>query len=104
MASAPCARALAENRPEVAGVLRGASYAAYRLGGPSQSSPPGPGPGDSNVNFLLTALREAGDLVSAALGEQRRQELRAEGAAMSMDEAVTYTLANVDPKLLRPDR
>jgi predicted ATPase len=107
MASAPClalcARALAENRPEVAGVLRGARYAAYRLGGPSQSSPPGPGPGDSNVNFLLTALREAGELVSAALGEQRRQELRAEGAAMSMDEAVTYTLANVDPKLLRPE-
>ena len=47
-----------------------------------------------------TALHETGDLVAAALGDDRRRELRAEGAAMSMDEAISYALANIDPKLL----
>ncbi|MFY9921935.1 MAG: NB-ARC domain-containing protein [Mycobacterium sp.] len=104
MAAAPslavCARALAEDQPEVAGVLRGASYAAYHLGSTAQSSVSAPGRSDSNVNFLLVALREAGDLVASAVGEERRKQLRDEGAAMSMDEAVAYALANIDPKLL----
>jgi hypothetical protein len=103
MAVAPslaiCARALAQDQPELAGVLRGAAYAAYRRGSTAQSVPK-KSHGDSNVNFLLAALGQAGDLVSAALGEERRQQLRAEGAAMSMDEAVSYAMANIDPKLL----
>ena len=36
----------------------------------------------------------------AALGDDRRRELRTEGAAMSTDEAISYALANIDPKLL----
>jgi hypothetical protein len=47
-------------------------------------------------------MHETGDLVAAALGDDRRRALRAEGAAMSMDEANTFALANIDPKL--PDR
>ncbi len=39
-------------------------------------------------------------IVAAALGDQRRRELRTTGAAMSTDEAVSYALANIDPKLL----
>jgi predicted ATPase/class 3 adenylate cyclase len=103
MAAAPslavCARALAEDRPEVAGVLRGAAYAAYRSGSSGQSAPD-KGHGDPSVNYLLEALRDAGDLVAAALGEERRQQLRREGAAMTVDEAAAYALANIDPKLL----
>ena len=103
MAAAPslgvCARALAEDQPEVAGVLRGAAYAAYRRGSTGQSAA-GKGRGDPSVNYLLEALREAGDIVAAALGEERRRRLREEGAEMTMDEAVSYTLANIDPKLL----
>ncbi len=53
-----------------------------------------------NANFVLTALRETGDLVAAALGEERDASSAAEGAAMSMDEAMSYALANIDPKLL----
>ena len=45
-------------------------------------------------------MREAGDIVTAAVGEERRQQLRAEGAAMTLDEAVSYALAHIDPKLL----
>ncbi len=33
-------------------------------------------------------------------GLPRRRALRAEGGAMSMDEAISYALANIDPKLL----
>jgi len=103
MAAAPslgvCARALAEDRPEVAGVLRGAAYAAYRRGSTGQSSPDKER-GNPSVNYLLQALREAGDIITAALGEERRQRLRTEGAALTMDEAVSYALANIDAELL----
>ena len=58
-----CARALAEDRPEVAGVLRGAAYATFRRAaseagsqGRSGTAPVGP-----NANFVLTALHETGD-------------------------------------------
>jgi hypothetical protein len=54
---------------------------------------------DSNFNFILASLRETGDIVAAAVGDERRQELRAAGAAMSTDEAISYALANIDPKL-----
>ena len=73
-------------------------------GAQRRSRQPGDGHGDSpvgpNANFVLTAMRETGDIVAAALGDERRRELRTEGAAMSMDEAITYALANIDPKLL----
>ena len=98
--SALCARAFAEDRPEDAGVLPGAGYAAYWAARPSHAPPSGTGHGDPEVNFVLVALRETGELVAAALGEDRQRELRTAGAAMTMDEAVSYALANIDPKLL----
>jgi len=49
---------------------------------------------------VLAALRETGELVDAALGENRRRELHAQGAAMNLDEAVSYALDHIDPKLL----
>ncbi len=52
-----------------------------------------------SVNFVLAAMHETGDIVAAALGDERRRALRTEGAAMSMDEAINFALANIDPKL-----
>ena len=104
MWSAPClslcARAVAEDRPEVAGILRGSAYAAYRAASPAGTSTPRPttAPTHAHFNFILQALRETGDIVAAALGKERQRELRIAGAAMSMDEAVSYALANVEPK------
>jgi predicted ATPase len=99
---AECARAFAEDRPEIAGVVQGAAYAAFRRAGPAakgtrqlETAPVG-----SNANFVLAALRETGDLVAAALGDERRRQLRTAGAAMTMDEAISYTLANIDSKFL----
>src|SRR5262249_42008369 len=85
---AQCARAFGDTRPEVAGVLQGAAYTAFRRASPSQ---PGTRGSDtesagSRVNFVLKALRETGEIVAAALGYQTLRKLRAEGAAMSMDE------------------
>ena len=85
----------------MAGVLRGAAYSGFYRGASHPQSPPAArSASDSNANFILEALRERGDLVAAALGEERRQQLRTEGAAMNMDEAVVYALANIDPELL----
>jgi hypothetical protein len=97
-----CARALAEDRPEVAGVLRGASYAAYAQASPAavtgrRADTASPAP---QVNFNLAALQEAGEIISAALGDERRRELRERGAAMTMDEAIAYAVANIDPNVL----
>jgi hypothetical protein len=86
----------------VAGVLNGASYADLRratqvIDGAGRSETADVG---SNINFVLTAVHESGDLVAAALGDERRLELRAIGAAMTNDEAISYALAHIDPKLL----
>ena len=102
MQSAPslalCARALAEDRPDVAGILRGASYAAFSHANPDMANDaPTAAP---DANFVLAALREAGEIVGAAIGEDKRRELRRAGAAMTMDEAVAYAIAHIDPKLL----
>jgi hypothetical protein len=44
-------------------------------------------------------MHETRDIVAAAVGDERRRALRAEGAAMRMDDAITYALANIDRKL-----
>ena len=48
----------------------------------------------------VCAAAEFQRALAAALGEERRQDLREEGAAMTMDEAASYALDNIDPKLL----
>ncbi len=98
---AMCARAFAEDRPEIAGILHSAAYvvfkrAASEVAGAGRSTTAVVGP---NANFVLTAMHETGDIVAAALGDERRRALRAEGAAMRMDDAITYALASIDPKL-----
>lgn len=104
--SAPCfaesARALVEDRPEVAGVLLGAAYSAFRLAAPkvddaSKSTAPQV---STRNNFVFQAMRETRDLLVAAVGEERARELRRTGAAMGLDEAVSFALANIDPQLL----
>jgi hypothetical protein len=73
---AVCARALAEDRPEIGGVLRGAAYATFK-GAVSEASSIGRsstavvGP---NTNFVLTAMHETGDIVANGLGDERRRD------------------------------
>jgi predicted ATPase len=104
--TAPClallARALAESSPEVAGVLHGAAYTQFRHIGSTAETRRRPKSGrfDSRANFVHAAMREAGEIVAATLGAERSQELRTAGMAMSMEEANSYALREVDPKLL----
>jgi hypothetical protein len=97
---AECARAVAEENPEVAGTLRGAAYAAFHQANPVGDSTPQQDTArlDGGANFVLAALRETGDLVAAELGDDRRRELRVAGATMSVDEAISYALDHIDPK------
>jgi hypothetical protein len=96
-----CARALAPQKPEIGGVLQGAGYATFRQGSGMSKFARRPDTGNGpNPNFLIAALHETGDLVAGALGAQRARELRRSGAATGMDLAVSYALANIDPKLL----
>ncbi len=66
---AVCARALAEDRPEVAGVLRGAAYAAFARKRLDSIQGSDDGSRQSHVNFFSQALRETGDIVTAVLGD-----------------------------------
>ena len=98
-----CARALADSSTRGSRCL--ARCGLCHLSGAQRLKPAAEGdraPQQSarTANFVLTAMHETGDIVAAALGDERRRALRTEGAAMSMDEAVTYALANIDPKLL----
>ncbi len=63
---AGCARALAEDRPDVAGVLQAAAYATFRRAAPRVGTAQGssPSPAGTNGNFILQALRETGELVA----------------------------------------
>ena len=99
---AECARALVEDRPEVAGILQGAAYSAFRLAAPkgnSEIQPAAPQIGTRN-NFVFQTMRETHELLVAAVGDERARDLRRTGAVMGLDEAVSYALAHIDPKLL----
>jgi class 3 adenylate cyclase len=52
------------------------------------------------VDDTVHALRETHEIVAAAVGDERARELRRTGAAMGLDEAVSYALTHIDPKLL----
>jgi predicted ATPase/class 3 adenylate cyclase len=99
---AQCARAFADERPEVAGVLQGAAYAAFHAAGSVTSIQREAGATSSGANFVLMGLRETGDIVAAALGKDRAREVRATGAAMNLDEAVDYALRHIDGR--QPNR
>ncbi|MBE1550492.1 putative ATPase/class 3 adenylate cyclase [Mycobacterium sp. OAS707] len=97
-----CARALGEDQPEAAGLLNGAAFATFRSADPTTHTArrADKQPFGTSTNFLLQMLRETSDIVTAAVGDARARELRRTGAAMGLDEAVSFALANVDPKLL----
>jgi len=99
---AQCARAFADERPEVAGVLQGAAYGAFHTAGSVTSIQGAAGAASSGANFVLVGLRETGDIVAAALGMDKARELRATGAAMNLDEAVDYALRHIDGR--QPNR
>jgi hypothetical protein len=79
------AGALTDTRPDAAATIQGAAEALV-------VEPPNP-------------AGRISSMVTAALGEERAQELRARGADMDWDQALAYTLAQITQALdeLNPD-
>jgi hypothetical protein len=95
------ARGLAEDRPEPAAVIQGAVAVVLRGITPRGAGPdtrPSEQPG-TIIEFVAGARRDATQLIVAALGEPRMRELRAEGAALTEDQAYTYARAHIDEYL-----
>jgi predicted ATPase len=93
------ARGLAEPRPETAAILQGAATAQTRriVAAVDASSENGPAAQPDLLDAFVTGTRrDATRLLVEALGEQRLRELRAQGAAMTEDEACAYARAQVD--------
>jgi hypothetical protein len=80
----------------MSGVLMGAAYTAFRHETPAIRTqgalPPAP---EDDDRLFPTVLRETNQLLDSALGEVRRRDLQAAGAAMGTDEAISYTLTNI---------
>ncbi len=97
------ARAVVDDDPEAAAVLQGA---ARRLAladlstpdpvTPARPSPAAPVPGsESGLGLIGELRRETTGMLDAALGGERRRELRAVGEAMDDDRAATYALDTI---------
>ncbi|MFI5505973.1 ATP-binding protein [Mycobacterium sp. NPDC051804] len=95
-----CARALAETRPDVGGVLIAAAFTNFRRWAPSDGTAPPTASGGSARGVISETLRETSAIVETALGRDRALELRRAGSAMGLDEAVAFALDNIDPKLV----
>ena len=95
------ARGLAEHRPESAAVIQGTVGVVLRRVKMAAADPSGqPSPEASAiVPFVAAARRETTELLVAALGKPRLRELRAQGAAMTEDQAYTYARTHIDDYL-----
>jgi predicted ATPase/class 3 adenylate cyclase len=91
-----CARAIAQDQPEMSALLQGAARTGFRSNSALNTSR---GLSSGADHFFVGVMREATEIVDAALGAVRRRELQNQGGAMTTDEAVSYTLANLDPAL-----
>jgi hypothetical protein len=95
------ARALSPTRPDAAaiiqGTVRGISYRFLTVTPSPQSNPTPPDltPGSAG-GYFGEVRHETTRLLASVLGEQRSRKLRAEGEAMDEDQAVAYTLAQID--------
>ncbi len=93
-----CARGLVDTRPEVAEVLVGAAYAAFRRAAPQQS----PAPSEprstppTRGNPVLGALRDTHAIATEHLGEDEARSLRSRGAALELNDAVAYARNHIN--------
>ena len=95
------ARAITPSEATSAAVLQGAARAMTPLPAPATTSTAGranqqpPGRGSGTVSVVTELRRETTRLLGDTLGEQRLADLRAEGEAMSTDDAVAYALSAI---------
>jgi len=97
-----CATALAEQRPETAARLQGAARAVGRsLAAAQPGSAPVPAMA-RNAGFVPALRRETARRLAGTLGDEQLAQRRHEGEDMNLDQAVTYTIAELDGALADP--
>jgi len=94
------ARALADKQPASAAVLQGAAYTFATTPTSGAPAPPPPTPSSASAtttrpraaSFVTLLRRQTTEMLRERLGQERLDELRAEGRTMDSDEAVAYAL------------
>jgi predicted ATPase/class 3 adenylate cyclase len=98
------ARALADSDPEAAAVIQGAARTlalAVTTGSPKHGAASGT---DTRADFFVETRRETTRRLIDRLGDDRRHELQARGAAMDGDDAVAFALAHLDMLLAHAEQ
>ena len=103
------ARGLAQHQPEAAALIQGTVTAMLRRLTPDIAAPiSGDASNQPVAAFVVKVRRDTTELLTAALGDTRLRELRAQGAAMDEDHACTYARTHIDDYLAnaeeRPDQ
>jgi len=101
------ARGLAEPRPEPAAVIQGTVGIVLHRATLNTATPDTRAPAQTNTvaTFIAQVRHDTTQRIVAALGEPRMRELRAQGAAMTEDQAYTYTRTHIDDYLAtNPER
>ena len=95
------ARGLAEQQPEAAAILQGTVGGILGRLAPAMAAPISGSTSSPNdvAAFVLDVRRATTQLLTAALGQPRLRELRAQGAAMDVEEACTYARTRIDEHL-----
>jgi hypothetical protein len=95
------ARGLAQHQPEPAAMLQGAVSTMIRRIAPDVAAPVSGGASSHNdvAVFVAEVRRDTTALLTAALGDPRLRELRAQGAAMDETQACTYARTHIDEYL-----
>jgi predicted ATPase/class 3 adenylate cyclase len=93
------ARGLAQDEPEPAAVLQGAVTAVLRQLAPDIAASVGGSAGQTRTNnvapFVAGVRRETTELLTASLGTERLRDLRAQGAAMTEAQIMTFARAQI---------
>jgi hypothetical protein len=95
------ARGLAEPRPEPAAVIQGTIGIVLHRATPNTATPDTGASAQTNTvaTPLAGVRRDTTQLILAALGEPQMLELRAQGAAMTEDQAYAYARSHIDDYL-----
>jgi hypothetical protein len=95
------ARGLAEPRPEPAAVIQGTIGIVLHRATPNTAThaTDASAPTNTVATFIAGVRHDTTQLIVAALGEPRMRELRAQGAAMTEDQAYNYARTHIDDYL-----
>src|SRR5262249_30280070 len=94
------ARALVDTNAEAAAVIQGAAYMFATTPTSGAPAPPAPTPSSTSAtttrpraaSFVTLLRRQTTEMLRERLGQERLDELRAEGRTMDSDGAVAYAL------------